>query len=162
MQYTSIGATTTAAPYEEVMELISPTAGFQFIDEILELNDQCIRGTYTYRQNEFDHHGYLSESPTTPGVVLTEIMAQIGLLAFGMHLYLQKAGTRLGLDDIKVRFTQSKINFLNTVMPGEKVWVNGEKESFHNDTLQCWVSLKKEDGEVVCQGTLAGIFLPSE
>ena len=43
-------------------------------------------GAYRFREDEFFYRGHFPGRPITPGVILIETMAQIGVVAFGMYL----------------------------------------------------------------------------
>ena len=59
---------------------------FLFIDELTEISEQGITGNYTFKKNEFFYKGHFKNNPITPGVILTEAMAQIGVVCLGVYL----------------------------------------------------------------------------
>ena len=71
---------------QEVLELVPQQAPFRFIDEIISLDEDGIVGAYRFREDEFFYRGHFPGRPITPGVILIETMAQIGVVAFGMYL----------------------------------------------------------------------------
>jgi 3-hydroxyacyl-[acyl-carrier-protein] dehydratase len=89
----------------------------------------------------------------TPGVILTETMAQIGVVCLGIYLLNNKFN-----NEHLIALTSSEIEFLIPVFPKEKVTVISEKIYFRFGKLKCNVKMINEQGEVVCNGTIAGII----
>ncbi len=96
--------------------------------------------------------------PVTPGAVLAECMAQIGLLALGMHL------TRAYPDFASLRFllTSSDLKYRGIVLPGDKVTVRAEKIYFRFRKLKCKASMEVPGKGTVCRGTLSGMLIIPE
>ena len=40
------------------------------------------KGYYTFKNDEYFYQGHFKDNPITPGVILTEVMAQIGVSLF--------------------------------------------------------------------------------
>jgi 3-hydroxyacyl-[acyl-carrier-protein] dehydratase len=136
---------------------------FRFIDDILELDDDHIVGTYRFREDEYFYKGHFPGQPITPGVILIEAMAQTGVVAFGLYLHMRQTHTTL--DDAKkltTLFTLAEgVEFTGVVLPGERVIVKGHKVYFRMGSLKMKVSMERENGETVSFGILAGRGVPS-
>ncbi|WP_104381140.1 3-hydroxyacyl-ACP dehydratase FabZ family protein [Sphingobacterium sp. HMA12] len=126
---------------------------FLFVDELVHVDEEGIIGTYTFDENLDFYKGHFYGNPITPGVILTEVMAQIGLACFGIYLLGidLNNGTAMGL-------TSSEIQFLKPVYPKEKVTVISDKIYFRFGKLKCAVRMKNEAGQEVCKGTLSGMM----
>ena len=74
----------------QILELLPYSDPFLFVDDITELNEDRITGNYTIKENEYYFRGHFKEKPIVPGVIITEIMAQIGLVSFGIGLLLKQ------------------------------------------------------------------------
>ena len=74
---------------KQVLDLIPQRDPFRFIDDILELDDDHIVGTYRFRPDADFYRGHFPGNPVTPGVILIESLAQVGIVALGCW-----AGTR--------------------------------------------------------------------
>jgi len=140
---------------QNILECMPYQAPFRFIDEIVDISDDHIVGTYTFKENEFFYRGHFPGNPVTPGVILTECMAQIGLVALGIHLY--QANPEI-MKHLKVFFTSNQVNFYRTVLPKEKVIVKSNKLYFRLKSLKCEVIMETESGELISKGTMAGMF----
>jgi 3-hydroxyacyl-[acyl-carrier-protein] dehydratase len=81
----------------------------------------------------------------TPGVILTETMAQIGLVCLGIFI-LDNNFTK----NTSIALTSTSMDFIKPVYPKEKVTVISEKIYFRFGKLKCKVSMKNEVGIVVC------------
>jgi len=66
---------------EEVLALVPQQEPFRFIDEITELDEEHIVANYTFRPDADFYRGHFPGNPITPGVILTETMAQAGVVA---------------------------------------------------------------------------------
>ena len=60
---------------------------FLFVDALTEISENGISGNYTFKENAFFYEGHFKENPITPGVLLTETMAQIGVVCLGIYLF---------------------------------------------------------------------------
>ncbi|MCP2025256.1 3-hydroxyacyl-[acyl-carrier-protein] dehydratase [Flavobacterium sp. HSC-32F16] len=141
------------------MELTNITAllpyskPFLFVDELLSVDENSAVGTYTFSEDLDFYKGHFKDNPVTPGVILTETMAQIGLVCLGIYL-LGDAFTK----DTVVAFTSADMQFLKLVYPNEKVTVTSQKLFFRFGKLKCDAVMKNESGQEVCRGILAGMI----
>lgn len=71
---------------KEIVTYLPYTDPFLFVDEILEVDDEKIVGVYTYKPSLDFYKGHFKDHPVTPGVILIETMAQIGLVCLGIYL----------------------------------------------------------------------------
>ncbi len=140
---------------QNILDCMPYRAPFRFIDEILEIDDDHIEGCYTFKENEFFYRGHFPGNPVTPGVILTECMAQIGLVAFGIHLY--RANPEI-MKTLRVFFTTNQVHYYRTVLPKEKVIVKAHKLYFRLKSLKCEVTMETESGELISKGVMAGMF----
>ncbi len=139
---------------EEIISLLPYKEPFLFVDEIIRINNRGVEGVYTFQKESFFYKGHFKEYPVTPGVILTECMAQIGLVCLGIYLIndLEK------LKGLKVAFTNATTDYIKPVFPGEKVTVVSDIEYFRFNKLKCNVTLTNENGDVASEGTLSGMF----
>ncbi len=126
---------------------------FLFVDELLHVDENSIVGSYTFDKNLDFYKGHFKDNPVTPGVILTETMAQIGLVCMGIHLL----NNNLEKNTV-IAFTSADMQFLKPVYPSEKVTVTSQKIYFRFGKLKCDVIMKNESGQEVCKGILAGII----
>lgn len=138
---------------EEILAHLPYTKPFLFVDELLEIDENKAVGTYTFDAGLDFYKGHFKDSPVTPGVILTETMAQIGLVCLGIYL----SGSAEGGMPGHVMLTSTAIDFMKPVFPGEKVRVEAEKVYFRFKKLNCTVQMINAAGEVVCKGTIAGM-----
>ncbi len=126
---------------------------FLFVDEILEIDDDHIKGCYTFKNDEYFYQGHFKDNPITPGVILTECMAQIGMACFGIYLLKDKWDQNA----IAVAMSSNEMNFYKPVYPGEKVTVISHKVYFRFNKLKCDVSMSNTKGQLVAKGVIAGV-----
>lgn len=140
--------------HKNIIDKLPYSKPFLFVDEILHIDENGVEGAFTFDANLDFYRGHFKDNPITPGVILTEVMAQIGVVCLGIYL--------LGNDfnsESKVALTSSEIEFLKPVYPNEKVTVTSEKIYFRFGKLKCNVKMFNANNEEVCQGTIAGMIL---
>jgi 3-hydroxyacyl-[acyl-carrier-protein] dehydratase len=138
---------------KEILEQLPYRAPFLFVDELEHVDENGARGNYTFDPALDFYKGHFKDNPVTPGVILTETMAQIGLVCLGLYLAANATTPTNG----HVMLTSTAIDFMKPVFPGEKVTVSSEKIYFRFKKLHCNVSMQNEAGETVCKGTLSGM-----
>jgi len=139
---------------QEIISKLPYSKPFLFVDELLHIDENGVEGTYTFDENLDFYKGHFKNNPITPGVILTEVMAQIGLVCLGIYLLNDTFNK-----DTAIALTSNEIEFSKPVFPNEKVTVVSEKMYFRFGKLKCKVTMKNEKGEVVCSGTIAGMIL---
>jgi 3-hydroxyacyl-[acyl-carrier-protein] dehydratase len=144
---------------QEVLDLVPQQAPFRFIDEIISLDEEQIVGAYRFREDEFFYRGHFPGCPITPGVILIEAMAQVGVVAFGIYLLACQKKMRPSQMNVPLSLFSlaDNVEFKGIVAPGERVIIKGEKVYFRKNTIKANVSMERENGEVVCVGKLAGM-----
>ncbi len=130
---------------------------FLFVDELITVNDNGVEGVYTFDKTSSFYQGHFKDFPVTPGVILTECCAQIGLVCLGIYL-LGDAISKKNTIDLQIAMSSSEMEFYLPVLPGETVTVNSEKIYFRFNKLKCKVKLFNSDKKLVCKGTLAGML----
>jgi len=138
---------------EDIISKLPYSKPFLFVDELLHIDENGVEGTYTFDENMDFYKGHFKDNPVTPGVILTEVMAQIGVVCLGIYLLNDTFNKNMS-----IALTSSEIDFLKPVFPNEKVTVISEKIYFRFGKLKCKVAMKNEKGEMVCSGTIAGIM----
>ena len=144
---------------EEVLALVPQQEPFRFIDEILELDEEHIVARYTFSPEADFYRGHFPGNPITPGVILTETMAQAGVVAFGIYLYALETSLE-EVNKMLTIFTDANVDFTGSVMPGDRVTTTGRIKFFRRKKLRATVEMRLDDGTVVCSGELSGMGVP--
>jgi len=129
---------------------------FLFVDELTKISESGVSGNYTFKESEFFYEGHFKKNPITPGVILTETMAQIGVVCLGIFLLKDQISTRI---QPTIALTSNEIDFYLPVLPNEKVIVTSEKEYFRFNKLKCTVKMINAKNELVCRGTISGMII---
>tara|TARA_B100000768_G_C11277705_1_gene376811 strand:+ start:2605 stop:3045 length:441 start_codon:yes stop_codon:yes gene_type:complete len=129
---------------------------FLFVDELTKISESGVSGNYTFKESEFFYKGHFKKNPITPGVILTETMAQIGVVCLGIFLLKDKISTRI---QPTIALTSNEVDFYLPVLPNEKVIVISEKEYFRFNKLKCTVKMINSKNELVCRGTISGMII---
>ncbi|MDB5001342.1 MAG: hydroxymyristoyl-ACP dehydratase [Mucilaginibacter sp.] len=134
-------------------------SSFRFVDNITYLNENEVKGEYTLKQDSFFYEDHFEGNPVTPGVIITEIMAQIGLVVLGIFLILKETDHNFTNDDsLFPLLTSTDVSFYKMVLPGQKVTVISKKQYFRFGKLKCYVEMLDSEGELVAKGTFSGII----
>ena len=142
--------------FTHIIEKLPYAPPFLFVDGITSLTTEEAKGYYRFRADSFFYRGHFKGAPVTPGVLLTECCAQIGLVCLGIHL-LEESGA---MDSIAgIALSESQMEFLKPVFPGEQVRVEGRRIYYRFGKLKSSVRLYNEAGELACRGTISGMIL---
>ncbi|MCR5862493.1 beta-hydroxyacyl-ACP dehydratase [Flavobacterium sp. J372] len=127
---------------------------FLFVDELLHVDENGAEGTFTFDESLDFYKGHFKDNPITPGVILTEAMAQIGVVCLGIYLLNDNLNS-----DIAIALTSAETEFLKPVYPNEKVRVKSEKIYYRFGKLKCKVIMYNETNEEICRGKIAGMII---
>jgi len=139
---------------QDIIAQLPYSKPFLFVDEILSVSEKGVEGTFYFNENLDFYKGHFKDNPITPGVILTETMAQIGLVCLGVFL-LNNKFTKTSA----IALTSSEIEYLKPVFPNSKVKVVSEKVYFRFNKLKCNVTMYNDLEEQVCRGTIAGMII---
>ncbi|RZJ83715.1 MAG: beta-hydroxyacyl-ACP dehydratase, partial [Chryseobacterium sp.] len=88
---------------------------FLFVDNILKIDENGVEATYTFDADHDFYKGHFKDNPVTPGVILTEAMAQGGVVCLGIFLL----NDSLNKNKL-IALTSTDIEFLKPVFPNER------------------------------------------
>jgi 3-hydroxyacyl-[acyl-carrier-protein] dehydratase len=141
--------------YKNILEKLPYSKPFLFIDELLNVNEKSAEGIYTFPEDSFFYKGHFKNNPVTPGVILTECMAQIGVVCLGIFLLENEKTTS---KNIKLALSSSEVDFYLPVFPGETVKVVSEKLFYRFNKLKCEVRMYSKKDKLICRGKIAGMI----
>lgn len=144
---------TSEAKIEKILALIPQQAPFRFIDRILEIDNDRVMGQYTFRQDEWFYRGHFPGRPVTPGVILLETMAQIGIVTLALHKLLEEGKDPAAYLTL---FQDAQVEFLVPVFPGDTVTVKAEATVWRRGKIKAKIDLFKGE-ELAVSGVLAGM-----
>ena len=169
--------------HQYIFDLLPYKSTFRFVDEISFLDPGKVIGHYTLKKDAFFYEDHFVGYPVTPGAILTEIMAQIGLVVLG--IYLIAPAPHEAVDDnsstaagnlpsavgnpatqdgasadgpLVPLFTSIEVSFHKMALPGQKVTVISRKDYFRFDKLKCHVEMQDASGELIAKGVFAGMI----
>ena len=128
-----------------------------FVYELISLSEHDAKGFYTFKKDEYFYQGHFKNNPIIPGVILTEVMAQIGVVCLGIYLLRDEISAT---KKPQIALTSNHIDFFLPVRPQERVKVVSEKIYFRFNKLKCKVELFNDKNELVCRGTISGMLKP--
>lgn len=139
----------------QIIQFLPYQKPFLFVDGLSHISNQGITGHCTFSEDESFYKGHFKNNPVTPGVILTECMAQIGLVCLGIYLLKDELRTA---KKPQIALTSHQMDFYIPVLPNEKVTVISEKEVFRFNKLKCKVKMLNEKEELVARGTISGML----
>lgn len=140
----------------EVLSKVPQQYPFRFIDEITYLDPERIQGNYFLHEDLDFYKGHFPGYPVTPGVILTEIMAQTGMVAFGIYLMMLEGETEFF--NMAALLTETNIKIKKQVLPDQRVFVESEKILFRHGRLKCNVFLKDKENNLLSYGNMNGML----
>ncbi|MFT5984293.1 MAG: 3-hydroxyacyl-[acyl-carrier-protein] dehydratase [Ulvibacter sp.] len=140
---------------EQIIQLLPYQNPFLFVDGIDTISEDGVTGHYRFKEDEAFYKGHFKDNPITPGVILTECMAQIGLVCLGIYLLKDELNESA---KPQIALTSHQMDFYLPVLPNEKVTVISEKKVFRFNKLKCKVKMMNEKGELVCRGAISGML----
>ncbi|PIB23760.1 hydroxymyristoyl-ACP dehydratase [Maribacter sp. 4U21] len=141
--------------FQHILASLPYEPPFLFVDGLSRLDDDGAEGYFTFQPKMDFYKGHFKNNPVTPGVLLTECCAQIGLVCLGLHLLGKE---NVAIAKVGIGFSSSEMEFLKPVFPGEKVRVTSKKIYFRFRKLKCEVKMYDANGDLVCKGILAGML----
>jgi 3-hydroxyacyl-[acyl-carrier-protein] dehydratase len=142
----------------DILKYLPYKSSFLFVDNITKLDDDGVTGDYTLKGDSFFYEDHFPGNPVTPGVIITEIMAQIGLVVLGIHLMIN-GNVSFTMDEASFPLlTSTEVSFYKMVLPEEKVIVTSKKLYFRFGKLKCLIEMHNTVGELIAKGTFSGII----
>ena len=141
--------------FSYIFDLLPYKSSFRFVDEISFLDADKVVGHYTLREDAFFYEDHFPGHPVTPGAMLTEIMAQIGLVVLGIHLIV-KGSAAAG--EVFPLLSSVNVEFHKMALPGQRLTVTSKKDYFRFNKLKCHVEMHNEAGELIAKGIFSGFI----
>ncbi|GAA4083657.1 beta-hydroxyacyl-ACP dehydratase [Mucilaginibacter panaciglaebae] len=148
------------ASMNDILNYLPYKSSFLFVDNITALDENGVTGDYTLKPEAFFYEDHFPGNPVTPGVIITEIMAQIGLVVLGIYLMLDGKSHEGAVmnEGAFPLLTSTNVEFFKMVLPGEKVTVNSKKQYFRFGKLKCLIEIHNAGGDLVAKGIFSGII----
>ncbi len=137
-----------------ILDILPYGKDFLFVDKIVEIDENGIKGIYTFSEDHSFYEHHFLNHPITPGVILTECAAQISLACLGVYLL----GKDYDFSAFKFGMSSANVEYYVPVQRGEKVRVEAEKKYFRFGKLKCNFKMYNLENTVVCMGELAGMM----
>lgn len=139
--------------FDDILRKLPYRQPFRFVDALVNVDENGVEGIYTFPNESYFYEGHFAGNPVTPGVILTEVMAQIGVVCLGIFLVADTTSNGL-----EIALTSTQIDFYRPVFPGETVSVRSVKDYFRFHKLKCRVEMLNQRGELVCRGSISGMM----
>jgi len=142
---------------KEIIAQLPYSDPFLFVDEIESVSMEEIIGNYQFPVDAYFYKGHFKNNPITPGVILTECAAQIGVVSLGIYL-LAEENSVLTKNQFQIALSSTKMDFYLPVFPGDKVRVHSQKIYFRFQKLKCEVKMYNAEENLICKGEIAGML----
>ncbi|HMG67673.1 MAG TPA: hypothetical protein VK588_08305 [Chitinophagaceae bacterium] len=143
--------------YKKILDHLPYKSSFRFVDSISFIDENKVIGSYTLQKDAFYYEDHFKGFPVTPGVIITEIMAQIGLVVPGIYNVLQSSPAS-NIGNFFPLLTSTEVEFFKMVMPGETVEVHSVKKYFRLSKLKYHVEMFNSKKELVAKGDFSGFI----
>ena len=139
--------------FQKILVRLPYSEPFLFVDSIEYLDENSVIGYYRFPENAYYYKGHFKNNPVTPGVLLTECMAQIGVVCLGINLL----GEEIDRNPT-IAMSSTEIDFFLAVHPGETVKVVSHKLYFRFNKLKCKIEMYNKDEKLIAKGTISGML----
>lgn len=139
-----------------VLDLLPQQEPFRFVDEILSVDEESIAARYRFRPEADFYRGHFPGNPVTPGVILLESIAQVGVVALGIYLLALEAG-EAEVERRIALFSDAEVDFSGVVRPGDTVTITANRVFYRRGKLRSAAEMRTADGTVVCSATISGM-----
>ena len=126
-----------------------------FVDGFTHLSEEMVCGYYTFPADAYYYAAHFPGNPLTPGVLMTECMAQIGLIGMALYHTRNDPADGMGL----VAMVESNVQFLRMLPPGSRVEVKSEKVYLRFGKLKVKVEMTDDTGTLISRGELSGMIV---
>jgi 3-hydroxyacyl-[acyl-carrier-protein] dehydratase len=141
---------------DQVLEMLPQQEPFRFVDRILEIDEEHIVATYRFRPDADFYRGHFPGNPVTPGVILLEAVAQVGVVALGIYLFALDH-SREELERTVTLFVDAEVEFSGVVPPDTEVTISARKVFWRRNKLRSEATMVLVDGTLVCAATISGM-----
>jgi 3-hydroxyacyl-[acyl-carrier-protein] dehydratase len=141
---------------DQVLEMLPQQEPFRFVDRILEIDEDRIVATYRFRPESDFYRGHFPGDPVTPGVILLEAVAQVGVVALGIYLFALDHSRDEAERTISL-FSDAEVEFSGVVPPGTEVTISARKVFWRRNKLRSKATMALADGTLVCEATISGM-----
>ncbi|HPX75214.1 MAG TPA: hypothetical protein PLW77_01385 [Bacteroidales bacterium] len=128
----------------KIIQILPYEKSFLFVDELSFISDNTIIGHYTFTENDFFYRLHFKHIPITPGVILIEMMGQIGLvchLVYFNNLHLNNKTFHPILSNVEA-------SFLKEVKINDRLTIISEKIYYRKGILKSNLKLLNSNHEV--------------
>jgi 3-hydroxyacyl-[acyl-carrier-protein] dehydratase len=127
----------------KILEALPYGDHFRFVDSIESVDEETIKGSYTFRKTlpYFDSH--FKGNPLVPGVLMIECMGQIGMVC---HLIYLAGKYNSGFLPV---LSNVEASFFGNANYEEACIVTGKKMYFRYSILKSTVEMRKQDGSLI-------------
>lgn len=132
---------------DKIIKILPYLKSFLFVDEISEIDEDHVIGYHTFSKNDFFYESHFIHKPVTPGIILIEMMGQIGMvchLLFLNELYKNHIPFHPILSNVEA-------SFLKEVNVDDKLKVISNKIYYRNGILKSNLQLFNSKDEICCQ-----------
>ncbi len=142
---------------QRLLGFIPQQEPFRFVDRLVEVDLDRVVGQHRLSPDAWFYRGHFPANPITPGVILLEAMAQMGIVTLALHNLLCE-----GKDpaDYLTLFQDAQVEFLQPVYPGDTITVKAEKTLWRRGKIKAKVDLYKDEA-LAASGILAGMGVRS-
>jgi 3-hydroxyacyl-[acyl-carrier-protein] dehydratase len=140
----------------DVVSMMPSGLRFQFLDEILEIDETHVVARYTFREDEFFYPGHFPERAVTPGTILLEAMCQTGIAAQSYYLLARETSIEEARD-YRILFTSAQVEWFEPTGPRSVITLRSDLLSWRRRRIRARVKVFDEHNRLATESQLSGM-----
>jgi 3-hydroxyacyl-[acyl-carrier-protein] dehydratase len=139
----------------EALAMMPPGLRFQFLDEILEIDENHVVARYRFREDEYFYQGHFPERGITPGSILLEAMCQCGVTVHSYYLLARE----MPMEEARayrILFTTAKVEWFEQIGPNNRITLRSELLAWRRRRIRSRVRVFDELNRLAAESEISG------
>ncbi|MDA3818948.1 MAG: hydroxymyristoyl-ACP dehydratase [Candidatus Delongbacteria bacterium] len=133
----------TSEMSKKIIERLPYLNSFLFVDDISYIDDNKITGHYTFTPETFFYKAHFKHLPVTPGVILIEMMGQIGMVSHLVYIHKLHENKKV----FHPILSSVECEFHKEIKVNDKLTIKAKKEYYRKGILKSKIEVYDSSNE---------------